>query len=374
MSKIKLLSESALRKKYVNSSRADIILPDDKMIFLPSRCLSLNWQLGGGILYGRVVELFGYESTGKSLLASDFGVTTQQLGGVVLWGDAEGTFNPHWAAQNGLDPSKVEVYDSNDIEGFSDWCRDTILMYRSKLIKNEPILLVLDSIAALECLDNLNKDQLDGKAEMGNRAKAIYRFYRYRTNFFKQMGVCVVMINQVRKKLNASMFENAETTPGGDSTKFYASYRIGLNGGKQIKGREISGRFEEKSDGQKVGRIVYIQSVKNKVAPPRNSVKTEVYFLPHKFGYVGFSRYGGLPEILELEGIVKKKKGSGFYYKDKFICKGEDSFVYALHNREKLRKLLIKNSPVNTVSKTRAKLAELDRNLFPVKLKDLKEE
>src|SRR5690606_7362946 len=140
-------------------------------------------------------------------------------------------------------------YDSNDIEGFSDWCRDTILMYRSKLVKNEPILLVLDSIAALECLENLNKDQLDGKAEMGNRAKAIYRFFRYRANFFKQMGVCVILINQVRKKLGASMFENAETTPGGDSTKFYASYRIGLNSGKQIKGKLVNGEFKDKSDG-----------------------------------------------------------------------------------------------------------------------------
>jgi recombination protein RecA len=374
MSTLKLLSDSALRKKYPNSARADILLPDEKFLWLPSRSVALNWQLGGGIPYGRIVEIFGYESTGKSLLATDFAAVTQALGGVVLWGDAEGTFNPHWAKKNGLDPSKVEVYDSNDVEGYSDWHRDMIIHYRSKLVKNEPILLVLDSIAALDCLQNLNESQVESKAEMGNRAKAIYKMYRYRNHFYKQMGVTVIMINQVRKKLNASMFENADTTPGGDSTKFYASQRIGIQGGKQIKGTNTNGKYQDSDKGIKIGRVVYIQIVKNKVAPPKNSLKTEVYFMPDKSGYTGFSRYHGLPEILELEGVLKKKKGSGYLYKDKLIARGEDSLLLKLMENEKMRKVFIAKAGINTISKTREKLNNISHNLFPVKLKELKEE
>lgn len=373
-SKIRLLSESALRKKYKNSARADILLPDDKWIFLPSRSLALNWQLGGGLLYGRVVEIFGYESSGKSLLATDFGVVTQSLGGVVLWGDAEGCFSPQWATKNGLDPSKVEVYDSNDIEGFSDWCRDMILFYRKQLTSNEPILLVLDSLAAIECLANMNQSQTDGKAEMGNRAKAIYRMYRYRGHFWKQMGVCVLIINQVRAKMNVSMFESAETTPGGASTKYYATQRISLYPGKQLKGRIINGEWSERDDGQKAGRRVTFQIIKNKIGPPKNSIKTEVYFTPEATGYVGFSKYHGLPEVLELEKVVKKRNRAGYYYKDRFIAKSEEGFLRELIRNEKMRKFLIAKSPINTVSKTREKLKSIDVNLFPVRLKEIEDE
>jgi recombination protein RecA len=373
MATLKLLSDSALRKKYPNSARADVLLPDEKFIWLPSRSVSLNWQLGGGIPYGRIVEIFGYESTGKSLLATDFAAVAQSLGGVVLWGDAEGTFNPHWALQNGLDPSKVEIYDSNDVEGYSDWHRDMIIHYRSKLVKNEPIVLVLDSIAALDCLQNLNESQVESKAEMGNRAKAIYKMYRYRNHFYKTMGVTVIMINQVRRKLNASMFENAETTPGGDSTKFYASQRIGIQAGKQIKGLQVAGKYQDSDKGIKIGRTVYIQVIKNKIAPPKNSLKTEVYFMPTKSGYTGFSRYHGLPEILELEGVLKKKKGSGYFYKDKMIARGEDSLLLKLMENDKMRKAFIAKAGINTVSKTRDKLNSITHNLFPVKLKEIPE-
>jgi recombination protein RecA len=369
MAKAKLLSESALEKKYKHSARASVLLPTDKFIFLPSRSLALNWQLGGGLLYGRITELFGYESTGKSLLAMDFGVAAQKLGGVVLWGDAEGTFNPTWALQNGLDPEKVIVYDSNDIEGYSDWHRDQIIHWRSKLTKNEPILLICDSIAALDCLDNMNGSQLDAKAEMGNRAKAIYKMYRFRNHFYKQMGVCVLMINQVRKKVGAGMFEAAETTPGGDSTRFYATQRLGLVPGKQLKGKVVNGKFELRDDGRKCGRFIYCQIAKNKIGPPRDSVKTQVYFLPDPWGYVGYSRYHGLLEILEYEKVIKVKKGS-ITYKDKLIARGEESFIKLLHNDEEIRKRLIRRSSINTTSKTREKLDSISENLFPIKLKE----
>lgn len=373
MPKLNILSESALAKKYPDAARADILLPDEKTLWLPSRVLALNWQLGGGLMYGKITELFGYESTGKSLLAMDFGSIAQNLGGVVLWGDAEGTFNTKWAQKNGLDPSRVYLYDSNDIEGFSDWQTDMILFHRSRLKKNEPILLVCDSIAALDCLDNINSSQLDAKAEMGNRAKAIYKMYRLRNHFYKKMGVCVLMINQVRKKVGASMFEASETTPGGDSTKFYASQRIGLAAGKQIKGVMNRNGFKEDSNGTKLGRTVYIQIHKNKIAPPVDSVKTQVYFKPDIWNHVGYSRYHGLPEILITEGILSKR-GAYFYFGNKLVGQGEDQVLRFFYTEEKKRRIILGKSEINTLSKTRAKLDAMEQNLFPVKGKEIQDD
>lgn len=367
--RFKLLNESALAKKYPDAARADILLPDEKTLFLPSRSIALNWQLGGGLPFGRIAELFGYESTGKSLLAMDFGYVAQQLGGIMLWGDAEGTFTPAWARKNGLDPAKVFVYDANDIEGYSDWHFDMILHWRSKLTKNQPILLVCDSIAALDCKDNINSSQMEAKAEMGNRAKAIYKMYRLRSHFYKTMGVTVLMINQVRKKVGASMFEAAETTPGGDSTKFYATQRIGLVPSKQIKGVILkSGKFKEETggNGKKIGRNVIIQIAKNKIAPPRDSVKTQVYFHPDIWNHVGYSRYHGLPEILVAEGVLTKK-GAYYYYKTHTVAQGEDALIQLLYTDEHKRKILLNAAPINTLSKTRKKLEAIKSNLYPVK-------
>lgn len=373
--KVKYLGESALRKKYPQSSRADILLPSDETLWLPSSCLALNWQTGGGLQYGKVTELFGYESTGKSLLAMDFGRTAQALGGVILWDDAEQSFNPQWAQKNGLDLSRVEVYGSNDIEGFSDWSRDQLLLYRSKLVNNEPILIVCDSIAGLDCMANLDSSQLDSKAEMGNRAKAIYKMYRLRIELYKRYGAIVLMINQVRKKVGASMWEASETTPGGDSTRFFSSLRIGLSASKQIKGfKNAKGRFiEDNSKGRKAGRNVYISIAKNKLAPPKDSVKTQVYFTDAVTGYTGYSKYLYMAEILEQEKIITRKAGR-FYYKEKQIAYGEEAFVEALTTNKKMRAFMIKKAGINTVSQTRDRMEALGRNLFPVQTKKTDEE
>lgn len=376
MAKIKLLSESALAKKYPNSARAEFLLSTDKTLWIPSSCIALNWQTGGGLQYGKVHELFGYESTGKSLLAMDFARNTQKLGGVVLWGDAESSWNSSWAESNGINLTKTIVYEKNDIEGFSDWHRDQFMYWRARLTKNQPILVVCDSIAALDCLDNLNSSQLESKAEMGNRAKAIYKMYRLRVDAYKKYGITILMINQVRKKVGATMFEASETTPGGDSTKFFSSIRIGLNASKQIKGyKKKDGTFvEDNQKGRKVGRNIYIQIAKNKLAPPKDSVRTQVYFLPTASGYTGYSRYHGLPEILLEEGVIRKEKGGRFYRKDKLVAHGEENLLSEITANEKMRKFLIEKAGVNTLSKTREKIDLIKENLFPVKIKESDEE
>ena len=371
--KFKLLGESAIRKKHGDSVRGDILLPTEKTLWLPSRVLPLNWQLGGGLQYGKIAELFGYESTGKSLLGLDFGFVAQSLGGVLLWADAESSFNPEWAKKNGLDPSRIEIYDNNDIEGMSDWVMDWCILWRSKLTNNEPIIFVLDSIATLDCAVNINSSQRDAKAEMGNRAKAIYKMLRTRNHLFKKLGICVLLINQVRKKVGASMFEASFTQPGGDAVKFYASQRIGLIASKQIKGIINKNGFKDDPKGKKMGRNIIIQIEKNKLAPPTNSVKTQVYFQPDIWNHLGYSRYHGLLDILIEEGVIKKK-GNWYYYKHHSICQGEDAFIEVMHSEEKKRKILLKNSSINTISKTREKLKSLDENFYVVKGKQSIEE
>lgn len=377
MGKLKLLSEKDMRKKYsgIASKASDIVVEFDHTLRLPSRAIWLNHITGGGLAYGKVTEGFGYESTGKSLLALDFAYSAQALGGVVLWGDAEQCFDYTWAKENDLDLEKLEVYDSNEIETFSDWARDMIIYYRSKLINNEPILLVVDSIAALETFDEIDGDMKNSKASYGmSKSKKMNEFYRKRIKMFKKYGICVYMINQVRKKIGASLYEASDTTPGGEATKFYASMRLMLSGSSFIKGRTLKdGSFkEDKMKGEKVGRFVYVDVMKNKTAATRKKVKAEVYFLPDKFGYVGFNRYSGLDSILIHLGKIKQK-GSRFYYKGKegdMICNGAENFIKLLHEDDTLKTKLIRRSGINTIGKTREHIEGLGKNLYPVKLKE----
>lgn len=352
-----ILSDKELLKKYNCGTASSICLPAEESLQLPSRILPLNYQMGGGIVYGKVVELYGQESTGKSLMAMDFVACAQALGGVGLWADAEGTFTPFWAQQNGLDLDKLYILpDENAVEVISDWQADMIITARSKLVNNEPIVLVIDSIAALECLDNINTSQVDAKAEMGNRAKAIYRMLRVRNSFYSKYGVMPIYINQLRQKVGASKFEDPDTTPGGAAMKFWASYRLGLYQGKQIKG----GPYDEK-----IGQHVHVRAKKNKMAPPKPTLHTEVYFDELGAGMIGYNKYVGLPEILERLGVLSKK-GNIWYYKGNSIAKSEEKLLRLISEDEDLRRKLIKRSGVNTISRTRSKLENITKNLYPI--------
>lgn len=361
--KLKLMTKSELRKKYPGSDLASIVIPSQEdTIFLPCDVLALNHFLGGGIPYGKVFLLTGFESTGKSLLAMAFGRAAQSLGGILLQGDLENAWARYWAEQNGIDNTLVEILAEPSIEVLADWVRDYILFYRAQLTHNEPILFVVDSIAMAEKQNNLDADQSDKKAEMGGRAKAIGDFLRVRSNFFYKYGVCVILINQLRDKLDAGMYESKETMPGGKGPQFTASQWTALWKGKQIK-YKIAGKEK------RVGQNVSIQHRKNKIGPPQENIATQVYFRKeNEFGYVGFNKYMGVPDILIEEGIIKKK-GTRYYRKDKMIANGEEQLVRVLHDNDDLRSLLIRKSSINTIGKTRKKLESISDNRFPVKIK-----
>lgn len=360
--KLKVSTESALRKKYAGSGLASqIVVSGEDTLWIPSRFLALNHQWGGGAPYGKIIEIFGEESSGKSLTAFDLAYSTQALGGMVLWADAEFAFTEDWAIKNGLDLDLVELYKEKSIEKISDWSVDMAIYYRSKLVKNEPILLVVDSLAALDCLDNLNTSQVDAKAEMGNRAKAIDKWLRGRNGIYEDLGITVVLINQLRSKIGASQFEDPDTTPGGKATRFYASIRVGIYGGKSLT---------KKVDGKelRVGRVSSIRIKKNKVAPPKPTIKSaEVYFVETPVTEVGFNRYFGLPELLVELGTLSRKKGSSRYYMgEKMVANGEEALIKVIKGDDELRKKLIRKSGINTISRTQSKLNKLTENRYPI--------
>ena len=349
----KELSESELAKKYAGSGLASkITVVPDSQIWLPSRSLYLNYTMGGGIPYGKIVEIFGGESSGKSLAAADFGSCAQYLGGIVLWNDAEQSFDPHWAELNGLDLEKVVLYNETSIERISDWSADMAIYYRRRLVNNEPIIIITDSIAALDCEANINSVQSDDKAEMGNRAKALYKMLRIRNQMYSELGVIYIFINQLRKKVGATMFEDPDTTPGGDAMKFFASQRMAFFRKKKL---------EDELNGHDVwiGNEVSIRLKKNKVAPPRPTFTTEVYF-NEQYGKVGFSRYHNLVELFERTEVVDRKKGSSrFYYKGKELANGADNFQKLLEEDQELRSKLLRRANINTLSTTKQLLDSL---------------
>lgn len=356
-----LQTPSSIEKLYPGAGLASNLFNKKEDLWLPSRCIPFNHITGGGIPYGKQMEIYGTESSGKTLAAIDFAGVAQSLGGLVLWDDAEQAFTKSWAEINGLDLSRIYLYNETAIEHISDWLADMAIYARSQLTHNEPILFVCDSLAGVDCLENINSTQTDAKAEMGNRAKAIYKMLRIRNKLLAELGICSIFINQIRHKVGASKFEDPDTTPGGGAMKFYAAQRMGFYGGKQIK--EDINNIESR-----IGVTTSIRVKKNKVAPPRSTIKVPIYFNPAGSKAIGFDKYAGLLEIfLELGTLTKKKGSSMIYYKDTLVARGEDSFLRKMETDDDLRKKLIKKSGINTVSKTRATLDSLTTNRYPLK-------
>lgn len=198
---IKIPSINEINKKY-----GDMIVTASETkesgLWLPSTFFALNYTFGGGIPFGKILEVAGEESSGKSLIAYNFAYSCQQLGGHVIWVDAEQSWMNSWAKENGVNPDKVTVIRDTRIEYVSDAVADIAIYLRSQLTNNEPILLVIDSIAAMDCADNIDSKMVDGKAEMGGRAKALYKYFRIRSELFYKLGITQIYINQLRTALN----------------------------------------------------------------------------------------------------------------------------------------------------------------------------
>lgn len=301
--------------------------------------------------------------THNTLVAYDFAYCTQQLGGHVIWVDAEQSWDNSWAEQNGIELDKVTIISSTEIETISDAIADLSILWRSKLTHNEPILLVVDSIAAMDCTENINIKMTDGKAEMGGRAKALYKMFRIRTELLSKLGITQIYINQLRVALNVGFGQDNTTSTGGKALGFYASIRSAFYAGKQVT-KKVKGKE------RKVGKLVSIRPIKNKVAPLRNTIsKAPIYFNPKYVEYVGFDRYHGFADILVEEDVLEKTSGGIYKYKGKTVARGEEKFQSVVEEDDKLRRKLIKACGINTITTTQKHLEDLKSkgiNLFPV--------
>lgn len=328
-------------------------------LWLPSTFFALNYTFGGGIPFGKILEVAGEESSGKSLIAYNFAYACQHLNGHVIWVDAEQSWMNSWAEANGVDPEKVTVINDTRIEYISDAVADLALYLRSQLTHNEPILLVVDSVAAMDCADNIDSKMVEGKAEMGGRAKALYKYFRIRSELFYKLGVTQIYINQLRTALNVGFGKDNTTTTGGAALKFYASIRSAFYAGKSIT-------VKQKGKERKAGKVVTIRLIKNKVAPPRPTIsKVPVYFNP-KFHEVGFDRCYGLEDVLVENDIIEKSNGGVYKYKGETLCRGEEKFQKLLEEDDELRRKLLKKADINTIGTTKKKLEKLNINFFPV--------
>lgn len=355
---IKVPTKNDILKRYGST----IVLASETKetgLWLPSTFFTLNYTFGGGIPFGKILEIAGEESSGKSLIAYNFAYSCQQLGGHVIWVDAEQSWMNSWAEVNGVDPNRVTVVNDTRIEYVADAVADLALYWRSQLTHNEPILLVIDSIAAMDCSDNIDSKMADSKAEMGGRAKALYKYFRIRNELFYRLGITQIYINQLRTALNVGFGKDNTTTTGGAALKFYASIRSAFYSGKSIT---------VKSNGKerKAGKLVTIRLIKNKVAPPRPTIsKCPVYFNP-KYHAVGFDRCFGLEDVLVDTDIITKSSGGVYKLKDRVLARGEEKFQKLLEEDDELRRKLLRKACINTIGSVRKKLESITENYYPI--------
>lgn len=351
---------SGLRSKYEGSGVvADIQVDEDQELWVPSSSPVLNYYLGGGAAYGRIIEISGKESSGKSLMCLDFIRSAQAMGGVGIYVDAEFAFSTPWAEANGLDMSKIYLYQENSIELISDFTAEACLYYRSQLTANEPIVLVLDSVAAMDTMAAMSTSEADSKAEMGGRAKALYKLLRLRNRLWAKLGITVIFINQLRDTIAtgfAAKFEEKVTTPGGNALKFYASQRIYLEAKKQL----VAGSGDRK---HRYGVEVLLTVKKNKLSIPKVPTRISVIFDPD-YGTLGFDRYTGLEDILIKEATVSRS-GNSYMLEEEKIASSLQELISVIKKDKEVRAKLLLSAGIKTVSYMVDLLEDIEENRYP---------
>jgi recombination protein RecA len=260
--------------------------------------LGLDIALGvGGLPRGRVVEVFGPESSGKTTLTLQVIAEVQRAGGVAAFVDAEHALDPSYAGKLGVNIDDLLVSQPDTGEQALEV---TDMLVRSGAID----LVVIDSVAALTPKAEIEGEM--GEMQMGLHARLMSQALRKLTGNIKRSNTMVIFINQIRMKIGV-MFGSPETTTGGNALKFYASVRLDIRRIGSIKnGEEVT------------GNLTRVKVVKNKIAPPFREAEFEIMY------GVGISREGEIIELGSSQGIIDKS-GSWYSYKGERIGQGKDN-------------------------------------------------
>jgi recombination protein RecA len=283
--------------------------PVEKVDAIPSGSLTLDLALGvNGYPKGRIVEIYGPESSGKTTLAIHAIAEIQKQGGIAAFIDAEHAFDQFYAEKLGVDVANLLISQPDNGE--------QALEIADNLIRSGAIdLIIIDSVAALTPKAEIEGEM--GDSQMGLQARLMSKALRKLTSSINKAGCCCIFINQLRDKIGV-MFGNPETTTGGNALKFYASLRLDIRKATQLKdGEEI------------IGNRVKVKVVKNKVAPPFRKAEFDILYGE------GISKIG---EIIDLgvELTILKKSGSWFSYGETRLGQGRDSIKSILADNPEL--------------------------------------
>jgi recombination protein RecA len=276
---------------------------------IPSGSIGLDLALGiGGYPKGRIVEIYGPESSGKTTLAIHAIAECQKAGGICAIIDAEHAFDKFYAEALGVDTENLLISQPDNGEQG--------LEIADNLIRSGAIdLIVIDSVAALTPRSEIEGEM--GDSNVGVQARLMSKALRKLTGTISKTGCCCIFINQLREKIGV-MFGNPETTTGGNALKFYASVRIDIRRTQQIKDGETA-----------IGNRAKVKIVKNKVAPPFRQAEFDIIFGN------GISRIGELIDI-GVDLNVIKKSGSWFSYGETKLGQGRDAVKQLLDDNPEL--------------------------------------
>jgi recombination protein RecA len=277
-----------------------------------SGSLSLDLALGGGIPKGRIIEVYGPESSGKTTLTLHAVAEIQKQGGTAAFIDAEHALDPAYAERIGVNIGTLLVAQPDNGE-------QALEIVETLVRSNAVDLIVVDSVAALVPQAEIEGDM--GDSHMGLQARLMSQALRKLTGVINKSHTTVIFINQLRMKIGI-MFGNPETTTGGNALKFYASVRLDIRRISQIKsGEEV------------VGNRARVKVVKNKIAPPFREAEFDIMY------NVGISREGDTLDLAVTHGIVGKS-GAWFEYEGSKIGQGREAAKqYLIDHQDDLKKI-----------------------------------